>query len=141
MPDSPLVASAPGVSPVPGEDIHTPRPFRIVQVKREVAGVFTWKLAACDGNPCACRPGQFNMLTAFGVGEVPISVSGDCRNQGELVHTIRAVGPVTRAMENLKRGAVVGVAARSADPGRWTRSRVTMFCSSPGPSGSHRCGR
>jgi len=125
MPDSPLVALAPGVIPVPGEDIHTPRPFRIVQVKREVAGVFTWKLAACDGNPCACRPGQFNMLTAFGVGEVPISVSGDCRNQGELVHTIRAVGPVTRAMENLKRGAVVGVRGPFGRP--WPVDEITGY--------------
>ena len=37
-------------------------------------------------------PGQFNMLYAFGVGEVPISISGDPADARSLIHTIRAVG-------------------------------------------------
>jgi NAD(P)H-flavin reductase len=54
-------------------------------------------------------PGQFNMLYAFGVGEVPISVSGDPRESARLVHTIRDVGMVTRALCGLGPGDVVGV--------------------------------
>ena len=42
--------------------------------------------------PLAFAPGQFNMLYAFGVGEVPISISGDPPSPGPLVHTMRAVG-------------------------------------------------
>ncbi len=38
------------------------------------------------------------MLYAFGVGEAPISVSGDPGRPEELVHTVRAVGAVTRAI-------------------------------------------
>ena len=49
------------------------------------------------------------MLTAFGVGEVPISVSGDPAEPGRLIHTIRAVGPVSTALTRLESGAPVGI--------------------------------
>lgn len=54
-------------------------------------------------------PGQFNMLYVYGVGEVPISVSGDPARPDTLVHTTREVGTVTRAMGTLREGATVGV--------------------------------
>ena len=47
------------------------------------------------------------MLYAFGIGEVPISVSGDV--DGPLVHTVRAVGAVSRAICASEPGAVLGV--------------------------------
>lgn len=90
-------------------DPMVPRLFRIKRVKREVPGVFTWHLEAEDGQPFHFRPGQFNMLYGFGLGEVAISISGDCRESGILMHTIRAVGSVTREMAKLKAGAVIGV--------------------------------
>ena len=49
------------------------------------------------------------MLYVFGVGEVPISISGDPAQPEILVHTTREVGTVTRAMRALKQGDVVGV--------------------------------
>ena len=39
--------------------------------------------------------GQFNMLTAFGVGEAAISVSRPSASDGPVEHTVRDVGPVT----------------------------------------------
>jgi NAD(P)H-flavin reductase len=46
----------------------------------------------------------------YGVGEVPISVSGDPEDDnGSLVHTIRDVGAVSRALRHAKPGAIVGV--------------------------------
>ncbi len=90
-------------------DPMVPRPFRIVRVKREIAGVFTWQLVPKDGAPFFFQPGQFNMLYAPGIGEVAISVSGDPRNPSELVHTIREVGTVTKAMSALAAGDAVGV--------------------------------
>jgi anaerobic sulfite reductase subunit B len=53
-------------------------------------------------------PGQFTMLYAFGVGEVPVSVSGFHRGQ-VLVQTIRAVGAVTRALCAAGPGDMIGV--------------------------------
>jgi NAD(P)H-flavin reductase len=49
------------------------------------------------------------MIYAFGVGEVPISISGDPVKNTALVHTIREVGAVTRAMRNLKPSHGLGV--------------------------------
>jgi NAD(P)H-flavin reductase len=53
--------------------------------------------------------GQFNMLYLFGLGEIPISISGDPAAPDRLVHTTRAVGTVTRAMAGLKPGDMLGV--------------------------------
>ncbi|MEO0330069.1 MAG: FAD/NAD(P)-binding protein, partial [Bacteroidota bacterium] len=57
----------------------------------------------------AFAPGQFNMLYAFGHGEVPISMSGNTADSDKLVHTIRNVGSVTAALQKLKVGDSVGV--------------------------------
>jgi NAD(P)H-flavin reductase len=61
------------------------------------------------GNPIeAPCPGQFTMLYAFGVGEVPVSISGFHRGE-VLVQTIRAVGAVTRALCAAVPGDMIGV--------------------------------
>ena len=86
-----------------------PRPFIVRRVQRETADTFTLDLAAPGGAASPFRPGQFNMLYVFGVGEVPISISGDPAQPERLVHTIRAVGAVTRALERLGRGDVLGL--------------------------------
>ena len=87
-----------------------PRLFEIKDLTWETGdgSVFTWRLEARDSEPFGFRPGQFNMLYTYGVGEVAISISGDTES-GELVHTIRAVGSVTNAMQRLKPGYTVGL--------------------------------
>lgn len=87
-----------------------PRPYRIEQLRKETSDTFNFTLVPMDhhdGAPYA--PGQFNMLYVFGVGEVPISISGDPSEFPLLEHSTRVVGPVTRAMRGLKRGEMVGV--------------------------------
>ena len=87
-----------------------PELLRIDRVTREIDGVFTFKLdVSSRPGGFSFSPGQFNMLYAMGVGESAISISGDPARPSELVHTIRAVGHVTRAMEALRRGDVLGV--------------------------------
>ena len=54
------------------------------------------------------RPGQFNMVYVPGVGEVAISISSDPDDE-DLEHTIRIVGRVTRVIEGLRPGAVLGL--------------------------------
>jgi NAD(P)H-flavin reductase len=66
-------------------------------------------LRPVEGAPIRCAPGQFTMLYAFGVGEVPVSFSGDPADGRPLVHTVRAVGSVTKALCRAPRGATVGV--------------------------------
>jgi len=57
----------------------------------------------------ASSHGQFNMLTAFGVGEVAVSVAATADGSGRIDHSIRDVGAVTHALCGAPIGAVVGV--------------------------------
>lgn len=83
-----------------------PTPCRIRRVQRETHDTFSLEI---DVSPAPdLRPGQFAMLYAFGVGEVPISYSAESARGGVVVHTTRDVGPVTRALGKLRRGASVG---------------------------------
>lgn len=87
-----------------------PRPFRVSDRRREAEDTWTLALEPADGGPApAFRPGQFNMLYAFGVGEVPISISGDPAGGGPLEHTVREVGPVSAAICRARPGEQLGV--------------------------------
>jgi NAD(P)H-flavin reductase len=90
-------------------DPMLPRLGRVRRRWREGPNVWTLELEAEQGEIVRCQPGQFNMLTAFGVGEVAISLSGDPAASGRLVHTIRAVGPVSSALTALHPGDCVGI--------------------------------
>lgn len=86
-----------------------PIPHRIVERRDETGDVATLSLVPLAGRQMEFVPGQFNMLTAFGVGEAAISVSSSRREGGPLRHTVRAVGPVTRALCRAGPGDVIGV--------------------------------
>jgi NAD(P)H-flavin reductase len=85
-----------------------PRPSSVRRFVRETADTFTLVLDPPDG-AFTFAPGQFDMLSLPGVGEVPISISGDPARPETVVHTIRAVGCVTRALQRLGPGATVGL--------------------------------
>jgi NAD(P)H-flavin reductase len=86
------------------------RPFIIRRIARETVDTFSLELTPRDGDrQFLFAPGQFNMLYVFGVGEVPISISGDAAETGRLIHTTRAVGHVTKAMTALRAGDTIGV--------------------------------
>ena len=88
---------------------HLPEPFRVRESRRETADTWTFELEPQDGEGLRFDPGQFTMLYVHGVGEVPISISGDPASPETLVHTIRAVGPVSRALCGVATGGSVGV--------------------------------
>jgi NAD(P)H-flavin reductase len=90
-------------------DPMTPWPARVLRRRRDGPEVWTLDIEAEEANGQPFAPGQFNMLTVFGVGEVPISLSGDPAQPGRLVHTIRAVGPVSAALTRLGPGDPVGL--------------------------------
>lgn len=76
----------------------------------ETADAVTLSLAPLGAPRPRFRPGQFMMLYAPGVGEIAISISGDPTDTtGELVHTVRKVGAVSRALHDAAPGAIVGV--------------------------------
>ena len=84
-----------------------PEPFRVTARRRETHDTWTLELEPVGGERILPEPGQFTMLYAFGIGEVPISVSGGI--DGPLLHTIRDVGAVTHALCASKPGDIVGI--------------------------------
>ncbi len=87
-----------------------PQLFRIRSRKQETHDTFTIELEPIEqGIEFKFLPGQFNMIYVFGVGEVPISISGDPNKASRITHTTRMVGTVTKAMGRLKKGDVLGI--------------------------------
>lgn len=85
----------------------------IVKITPEAAGVTTLEFKFIDPEVqkrYRYSPGQFNMLYVPGYGEAAISMSSDQETaNGMLVHTIRNIGNVTRALARVKIGDVVGI--------------------------------
>jgi anaerobic sulfite reductase subunit B len=91
-------------------DALAPRRYRVANRIVETHDTVTLELAALDAPLPPAEPGQFHMLWAFGIGDVPISVSRLAEGPGDPVeHTIRAVGRVTEALCRADRGEIIGV--------------------------------
>src|SRR5215472_8152825 len=88
-----------------------PELWRIERVRRETHDTFTVEIRPANsrGELPSFAPGQFNMIYLFGMGEVPISISGDPGKGDAIVHTTRSVGVVTQAMARLRRGDLLGL--------------------------------
>jgi NAD(P)H-flavin reductase len=87
-------------------------PARIVahRVDAERIHTFTMRLTeARIRRAYRFAAGQFNMLYAYGVGEVPMSIVSDPDEPTMLEHTITAVGRVTNVMARWKVGDLAGV--------------------------------
>lgn len=91
------------------DDPMVPVPYRVAARRPETGDVVTLDLVPAAAPIPDPEPGQFTMLYAFGVGEVPISVSGLPGDEGVLRHTIRAVGATTAALSGTEVGHHVGV--------------------------------
>jgi anaerobic sulfite reductase subunit B len=87
--------------------LMTSLPYRVVGRRDETADTVTLTLSAVGDAMTDCRPGQFTMVYAFGVGEIPLSVSGG--EPGLVYHTVRDVGAVSRALCRAPVGTVLGL--------------------------------
>lgn len=85
-----------------------PLPFRVTGARRETADVTTLWLVPVEAALPPVLPGQFMMVWAFGVGEVPISVSATGPD-GAVVLTVRSVGAVSAAIVGCRVGDVLGL--------------------------------
>lgn len=85
----------------------TPLPYRIVDRREETADTVTLRLEPVGAALATWIPGQFTMVYAFGVGEIPVSISGGAG--AEIRHTVRAVGAVSRAICAAPVGTMLGL--------------------------------
>jgi NAD(P)H-flavin reductase len=83
-------------------DPMLPRLARVRHRRRDGPDIWTLDIETEGMEEFPFRPGQFNMLTAFGIGEIAISISGDPADPARLIHTVRAVGPVSAALTKLR---------------------------------------
>ena len=89
-------------------DATVPVPYRVRYRRCQTHDSVSLHLVRADGRPTPFRPGQFAMLSTHGTGEVPISMSGDPARPETVVHTVRDVGTVTRAICRAGPGGVLG---------------------------------
>ena len=89
--------------------VTPPLPYRVADTRPETADTRSVELVPVGRELPPFSPGQFAMVYAFGVGEVPISVSALRGPRGGLVHTVRAVGAVSTALYRLRPGGTVGL--------------------------------
>ena len=83
---------------------------RVAKVDKETYDTFTLTMEPLNGqglHPFA--PGQFSMLYVYGVGELPISISGDPHQGERLTYTVRSVGRATDALVKRLPGDTVRV--------------------------------
>jgi len=91
-------------------DPMVPRLARVIRRWREAPQTWTIEIESDrSGVEAAFEAGQFNMLYAFGVGEIPVSMSSDPAARQQVQHTVRAVGRVSAALARLQPGDTVGV--------------------------------
>jgi NAD(P)H-flavin reductase len=87
-----------------------PQLHLVREVVKETPDTFTLTLQPGNGEAeTGFQAGQFSMLWVFGVGELPISISGHPEERDRLVYTVRSVGQATNALVSQKAGASVGV--------------------------------
>lgn len=94
------------------ENVYLPKVATIYRVADEIEDVktFYWRFNDPEANVAFRRfmPGQFAMVSVFGVGEIAASLPPS-PTEDETFFTIRKVGSVTEALHALKPGAVIGV--------------------------------
>src|SRR5664279_6556183 len=68
-------------------DPFVPQMYRVGRLRSELPDTVTLEIAPFAGGRPAFRPGQFNMLYVFGVGEIAVSLSGDSTDETCLLYT------------------------------------------------------
>jgi anaerobic sulfite reductase subunit B len=87
-----------------------PVPYRVVSRRATNVDVVTLGLRPVDAATglAAPMPGQFVMAWVFGVGEIPISISG-VASDGSIELTVRSVGATSDAIVGTPQGGVLGI--------------------------------
>lgn len=95
-----------------GINPYLPHQVNVIKIVEETHDTRTFGLSFTDceiKEQFLFQPGQFNMVTLFGIGEAPISISSDHSQQGYFEHTVRKVGNVTKAMFRVQEGDALWV--------------------------------
>lgn len=89
---------------------YTVEPAIISGIRRETVETKTYTLEfAKQKRGFVFKPGQFNMISLPGFGEGPFSITSSPLQKGTFEHTIRTAGGLTKQINRLNVGSIVGV--------------------------------
>ena len=89
-----------------------PELAEITRVKTETGSLKTFTVSFSDKKTLkkfSFAPGKFMMVSIFGFGEMPISISSSPYQKHSLQLTVNAVGNISRAMHSLEAGDKIGL--------------------------------
>jgi sulfhydrogenase subunit gamma (sulfur reductase) len=91
--------------------VYVPRTARLTQVLPETEMEKTFVFELHDDGDFAYNPGQFILVTLFGIGEAPFAVSSTPDPDGPIQITVRRYpgGRVTEALHQFRSGEYLGV--------------------------------
>ncbi|MBO3769836.1 MAG: FAD/NAD(P)-binding protein [Thermoproteota archaeon] len=104
------------------ENPYLPAFAKVVEIRDENSTTKTFKLRMLNNKALRFRPGQFDIISYFGVGESAFSISSSPEEKDVFENTIRKVGRVTTALFNVKPGDILGVRGPYGKP--WPLERV-----------------
>ena len=91
---------------------YLPKLAKVDKIINETENVKTFKLRLLnesDARRFSFNPGQFIIVSVFGVGEAPFAIASSPLVKDYFEISVRAIGNVTRALHGLGEGDVVGV--------------------------------
>lgn len=92
------------------KELYTPIMMRLVSKKDVAKDVRFFQMVPVDGSiELDYKPGQFMMLSLYGLGEAPFSITSSPTRKGNIEFAIRKTGKVTDKLFELKDGDLVGM--------------------------------
>lgn len=101
---------------------YVPIPAKVISVKEENSTTKTLTFGLSSGEAFRFKPGQFDIVSYYGVGESAFSICSNPEGKPTFENTVRKVGRVTTALFNVKPGDVVGVRGPYGKP--WPLEKV-----------------
>ena len=89
--------------------VYEPIVCRVESVGKPTAVQRQLRVVRLDRERFVHRPGQFVQVSAFGIGEAPLSVASSPTRPFALELAVRKVGSVTRVLHELAPGERIGV--------------------------------
>ncbi len=91
------------------ERLYTPALAEIVRARQLTELEKFFELRLLDSRPFVFAPGQFILLSIFGVGEAPFTLASSPLRRDGLEICVRRVGGLTNALHRLEEGTVIGL--------------------------------
>jgi NAD(P)H-flavin reductase len=85
------------------------RKAKIIRARKMTDKEKLFEIALQGGGSLDHEPGQFVMVSVFGIGEIPLSICSSPTSRATFDLCVRAVGKVTEAMHTLEAGDEVGI--------------------------------